>query len=421
MKKELLILLLLFGCCYVKAQVSTDTIGLKVYFRQGEAILDASFRNNGVRMKAFSGQMRALQQDTLSHVRNIRIVAGASPEGDTALNKRLAEKRATQIGLFLKEHIRQDGSLLHVSLRNVDWQGLSELVETSDMLYRTEVLDILYNTPEWITRNGIIVDGRKRQLGMLRGGKVWCYLEEHFFPELRSAGIQIICERECMHAPKPAVEPEQGEEAVSIAESQSEPAIIPQSEPCATVPSLGQKTFRMALKTNLLYDAALVPNIGAEFYLKRGWSIGGTWMYAWWKSDRVHNYWRTYGGELDIRKYFGSAAMRKPLTGHHLGLYMQGLTYDFELGGTGYLSHFSYGAGIEYGYSLPIARRLNIDFGIGVGYLGGEYKVYKPIDNCYVWQSTRQRRWFGPTKAEITLVWLLGHGNRNPMTKGGKR
>ena len=41
----------------------------------------------------------------------------------------------------------------------------------------------------------------------------------------------------------------------------------------------------------------------------------------------------------------------------------------------------------EYGYSLPIARRLNIDFTIGAGYWGGIYHEYKPEADYYVWQS----------------------------------
>ena len=185
----------------------------------------------------------------------------------------------------------------------------------------------------------------------------------------------------------------------------------------------------MALKTNLLYDVALVPNLGAEFYLGRGWSIGGNWMYAWWKSDRRHDYWRLYGGELEIRKYFGRRAVEKPLTGHHLGLYGQLFTYDFELGATGYMGgkpggtlweKMNYAVGLEYGYSLPVARRLNLDFVIGVGYWGGEYHTYDPIDDHYVWKETRQRHWFGPTKAEISLVWLIGRDNYNEK-KGGKR
>ncbi len=116
------------------------------------------------------------------------------------------------------------------------------------------------------------------------------------------------------------------------------------------------------------------------------------------------------------------------MTGHHLGVYVQVLTYDFELGGRGYMgglpggnifNRANYAAGIEYGYSLPVASRLNLDFTLGVSYLGGKYYEYLSIDDHYVWQATKSRRWFGPTKPEVSLVWLLGRGNYNK--KGGKR
>ena len=80
------------------------------------------------------------------------------------------------------------------------------------------------------------------------------------------------------------------------------------------------------------------------------------------------------------------------------------------------------GAGAQVspdGYSHPVGRRLNLDFTIGVGYFGGKYKKYRHIDDCYVWQSTHRLRWFGPTKAEISLVWLPWRG-RNGQ-KGGAR
>lgn len=73
----------------------------------------------------------------------------------------------------------------------------------------------------------------------------------------------------------------------------------------------------------------------------------------------------------------------------------------------------NYVVGAEYGYSLPIARRWNIDFSIGAGYWGGIYHEYLPQDGEYVWQATKKRQWIGPTKAEISLVWLLGKGNCN--------
>lgn len=181
------------------------------------------------------------------------------------------------------------------------------------------------------------------------------------------------------------------------------------------------KPFYMAAKSNMLYDLALVPNGGVEFYLGKNFSVAGNWMYSWWKSDKVYWYWRTYGGDVAVRYWFGKPSKEKPLQGHHAGLYGQLITYDFEVGGRGFLAdRWSWTVGLEYGYSLPIASRLNIDFTIGAGYHTGQFYEYLPIDGHYVWQATKNRRYLGPTKAEISLVWLLGRGNEN-AGKGGKK
>ena len=62
-----------------------------------------------------------------------------------------------------------------------------------------------------------------------------------------------------------------------------------------TVIALQSENSRLhGRKTNLLYDAVLIPDIGVEFCLKNQlWPGGG--CVPWWKSDRKHNYWRIYG------------------------------------------------------------------------------------------------------------------------------
>ena len=175
-----------------------------------------------------------------------------------------------------------------------------------------------------------------------------------------------------------------------------------------------------SLRTNILYDAMLIPNISAELYVGKNWSLGLGYWYTWLSSRKCHKYWRTYGGEVNVRKYFGTQAARKPLTGHHIGIMSQIMMYDFELGGNGYMSDCSYSVGIEYGYSIPMGRRLNLDLGLAVGYLGGEYMEYRHIDTHDVWQSTHNRHWVGPVKAEVTLAWQLGKTNINKKrSKGG--
>ena len=170
----------------------------------------------------------------------------------------------------------------------------------------------------------------------------------------------------------------------------------------------------MSLQSNLLYDAALTPNGGAEIYLGKNLSLDANWSYAWWRLDDKHYYWRTYGGDLALRWWLGKAAHIKPLTGHHIGAYGQMITYDFEFGGNGILAdRWSWSVGLEYGYSLPIAERLNLDFTLGMGYHWGEFSEYKPIDGHYVWQATKHRQYMGPTKFEVSLVWLIGCDNYN--------
>lgn len=194
-------------------------------------------------------------------------------------------------------------------------------------------------------------------------------------------------------------------------------------------PESEHKGLYMSLRTNILHDLLAVPDIGAEFYVGRNISVSARWMGAWWSNERRHRYWRIYGGELTARYWFGRAAHSKPLTGHHAGIYAGASTFDFEWGGTAYMGgcqghnifdRCMVNMGIEYGYSLPVARRLNIDFTLGVGYFGGIIEQFRPVNGYYLWQSTTRKRWFGPTKAEVSLVWQIGRDNIN-IRKGGNR
>ncbi len=189
------------------------------------------------------------------------------------------------------------------------------------------------------------------------------------------------------------------------------------------------KGVTVSLRTNLLYDVHITPNLGVEFHLGKGFTVGANWMYAWWSNDALRFCWRIYGGDINFRKYFGRVAEEKPLQGHHLGIYAQVVTYDFLMGkgrkgvmggvpGGNIFDKSNYGVGIEYGYSIPASEQFIVDFTIGLGYLGGEQREYRTIDDCYVWQTTKYNHFWGPTKVEVSLVWIIGFDKDN---KGGER
>lgn len=173
--------------------------------------------------------------------------------------------------------------------------------------------------------------------------------------------------------------------------------------------------------TNMLYDAALIPNICVGVKIADRVVLSADWMYARWNNHDKRRYWRIYGGDIEVRCRIGAQPKGSPLGGHYLGAYGSMACYDFQTGRnhTGVLSDkYNYAVGVSYTYSLPVAAHFNIDFSLGVGYLWGRYKKHRPIDDCDVWLSTHRMRRFGPTRAAVSLVWLIGDVLKNDR-KGG--
>ncbi len=412
------VLMAAFSLCHEgKAQMVRDSV--KIYFRQGYSVLDKSIGDNRAALDRIADSLRMGYADSVYVLHKVLVVGGASPEGSIPLNRRLSEKRAGVLFDYLSQYGDLPDSLTTFRFLGRDWYGLMRLVEADPGVpYREETLDFLRDITGRLDGGEKLADNNVGRLSRFKGGRPYRYMYRNLFPELRASKIHLWYRR--VWNPFKAY-------PVTAVEPPALPAAPPHMEilPLALEP---EKPFYMAVKTNMLYDALLVPNVGVEFYLGRDWSVAANWMYAWWKTDRRHRYWRLYGGELDVRKYFGRPEGANPLSGHHVGLYGQIFTFDFETGGRGYIGgkpgctlweKMNYAAGVEYGYSLPVARRLNLDFAIGAGYWGGDYYEYEPVDNHYVWRQTKQRHWFGPTKAEVSLVWLIGRGNHNEK-KGGK-
>ena len=383
-----------------------------LHYRVNETELDDEYMDNKMQLHKIRHYFA-----NSPRIDSVTIYSWASPEGGIKFNTYLSKERgktAKRLLLSLSpDSAKFNSGKIKLSPVAENWEGLEKLVEERYFRHdRDKVLKILRT-------KGISDETRKWRLQQLNEGYSWKILVRRYMPELRAA--TWICVWAEIIDPMPEVaaivaKAMAEEKAVVIEEPAIESAIMLPTESLASV----KKTF-FAVKTNTLYDLILVPNIGVEFYLANNFSLAGNWMYAWWKNDNIHWYWRTYGGDLGIRYWFGRDAMAKPLTGHHVGLYGQIITYDFELGNRGYLGdRWTYGGGFEYGYSLPIGKKLNLDIDLGFGYLGGEFKEYLPIDGHYVWQSTKRRSYIGPTKAEISLVWQICF-ERTYAGKGGKR
>ena len=391
--------------------VTSDT--LQVYFRQDKILLEPLFRDNGKRLEGFSRRFNNLLRDPKNKVRSILVVSGASPEGPSTRNRYLSDNRAKVVYDYLLENHLADSAHVEIESRGVDWKGLAARVRASDLPYKDEVLEIL-DLPEWISRNGKVVDGRKARLMNYQGGKVWNELYNLYFADLRSTKVMIAYNIPKPKAIKrvvvPPVEPQMVELPKYIPPM---PVLEPIKVELPKVePPKEKKPFYLAIETNLLGDALVIPNIGAEVGIYKGLTVGGNYQNIWLRNSAYTRWYRFEGFEAGINWYINKE--KRPFKGHHIGIYGQMVTWDFTIDGRGYLAErWAYGGGISYGYALPVGKRFNLDFEIGVGYLGGNMHEYIPEDGHRVWQSREPFQWIGPTKIGITLQWLIGRGNQN--------
>ena len=182
----------------------------------------------------------------------------------------------------------------------------------------------------------------------------------------------------------------------------------------AIAPGKSRRHPLFAVKTNLLFDAALMPNIELEVPIGKRWSLNGEYMFPWWLINDDRYCLQVLMGGLEVRYWPGRRSGRNVLTGHFLGLYAGGGKYDLQWDKNGYQGEFFIAAGVSYGYAHSIARNLRLEYNIGIGMLRTDYRHYHSRDNhrTLLWQENGEYTWLGPTKLKISLVWLITGKNK---------
>lgn len=349
-----------------------------------------------------------LLRDPQGRLESVRFIGRVSPDGSIETNRRLADERAWALTRYVRLRTDVPDSLMTVVGEDVDLDALRPLIEADpNVPGRKKALEILA-MPGRVERmyGNLTADWRLKELKWINRGRTWAYIAEHILPPMRQAtSIVVTC-----RMPEPPAQPEPHvTDAVEVVETVTEVV----AEPVAKE----KRPWYVALKTNMLYDVLAVPNIGAEVYLGKNFTVGADWMYAFWGHDTETRIYKIYGGDLYGRYYFGPGSDR-PLHGMHAGVFGQMLAYDLEFGNKGWQApRWTYGGGVEFGWTFSIGPRLNIDLNAGFGLLHGIYKDYIPVDGHFVWQATKMRNYFGPTQLEVQLEWLIGRGNTNRKPK----
>jgi hypothetical protein len=169
---------------------------------------------------------------------------------------------------------------------------------------------------------------------------------------------------------------------------------------------------QVAVKTNLLYGAAtLTPNLGAEVgvspRLTLDLSVG-------------YNPWNLKGSEENNRKLVHVLVQPElrywpceRFIGHFFGVHALVARYNIGERDIPLLFEKAYryegtaaGAGVSYGYHLALDAAWGLEFTLGVGYVYLTHDQYE-CPKCGTSLGTSSKHYFGPTKAGVSLVYIL--------------
>lgn len=396
----------LFVPCH--AQSVPDSIQkdfYSLYFGHDKTTIDENYLENGKQLERLRSML------STSVIDSIAIYAYSSPEGTQAHNMQLSLHRAEAVRDFILSNLPSNTTLdandIHLFPAGENWKGLTKELETNyHLLNRDRVLKIMYadvpgDTKKWRLRN-------------LDNGFTYSWIIQHHMPLLRVATLVGIYTSEPAEAKPdtiPALEPEP--------EPEPEPVLAPDTVVPAIEVEKKPRRLKWAVKTNLLYDAALMPNIGIEFYPRNShWTIQADYAFSWWSSKKKHLYMQMLNGGLEARRYF----KKDVHTGHYLSAYGHANLYDFGLDEERGWQGEGWGAGIGYGYVWRPWKntRWRLEAFVHIGYYHSVYDPYhagdagsdkyyydwdEPIENFI--RRNHRLRWFGPTGAGFTISYDL--------------
>lgn len=446
------------------------------YPQGGARILD-DFGNNRAELSRLDLFLGQVIRDSLIYVDSITLCGYCSIEGSLDLNTRLARSRAFGFRKYLDgKYALSSRYPVSVTWVAEDWETLSDLVAASDMEYRDEVLALIRDvdvnkgreTKLMSLRGGvpyrymmqtffpalrrvevvinydlrrILEEKMKRKLSeeeyrvALERERAAAEAEERRLAEeaRRKEAARIAAEEAARKAAEQAAREReaarQAAEAARLeAERQAAEAARLEAERQAAEAARQQRREdrklppRIGVKTNLTAWAGLcpdfslrtfMPNLEAEYYFEKRWSVSASALYANW----------TYGGG---RHFFGLSCYGAE---GRFWIHNDGLFRGFFVGVYGLAGDFNFqrnrrdgvvttdnrtgsywSTGIAAGYLQPLSRHWNLELELRGGYRRANYDRYdRELPHLY-YSSSDHTGGFALTGLRLNIVYRFGRG-----------
>lgn len=406
-----------------KNQTGSEAEGdLIVYYSLSEDFIRPDYMGNSQNLKA----IHRFLSNPANRDKEIVLEGAASPEGPVGINNRLGKSRAQNLADWLVGQFPDLEGRIVIRSKGEDWDGLRVQVENCNALSASEKEEIL----SIIDSN----DTPAKKEENLKALGSYSIVEKECLPYVRYAkfaGFEPVKEEKVEEPTLPAIDTETetpdlqeeidttgiiaAQDTLDVNTPVVEPAdkIEPTepSEPVQTIqePAGIVKPF-VAFGTNVLYDLLLTPNVNFEFPLGNHWSVAGEYTFPWFVTPGNDRAWQILKWDVMPRFWLNGANANadKALTGAFVGLDLSAGYYDIEPHHKGYQGEFQLAA-LDLGYSWKLDNKWRFNVAAGFGWMGTHYRYYEGTtdDVHLLYQHHGKLNWFGPTKVQIGLKYLL--------------
>lgn len=379
---------------------------IQIEFPISNCEVDTTYSDNGANLRELHQLLQEVQADNLLQLDTLKVFGYASPDGSLLKNRELSLRRATALYTYLKNKCQVEDSLMTFGENIVPWSLFRDIISQSDYSWRADALKLL---SEGDDNNAVDNTHRINRLKHLAGGEAWRVVKSDVFPKLRRALVVSAIMRKKSSPAEENTEVEEYLEQVDTTGFHScDTTLLQESELRI---SISERDYdRFAIKSNAAYLCAGVSNIGAEYAFHPHWSVDLPLVYSPYTIARSYRMKFLYV-QPELR-YWTSRALR----GHFIGVHVHGGVFNVSVDRKNrYQSEKGFhGAGISYGYSLPVSRRWSIEFTVGVGYTFTKYSTYYNVYNGMKYQNDIPYNYWGIDKLGLNVVYRFGD-------KSGKR
>lgn len=403
------IALLCVACSYAHGIEHQDT--LQVYraeeyitFRVGNIVVDENFDGNDQRLSRIIKYLNTVFADSILTITSVEFTGMASPEGPMDNNFRLSRQRMEALSRYVRSRVDIPDSIVIYRDQRVSWQYLDSVVVNSDMEYRNEVSHIINNTPIYIFKNNVIVDGRKKQLMDFNLGRTWHEMDRRFFSYMRNAAAIIVTLKK--------VQPPIEEQPILNATAVVVPPIVEVKEEAPaivvdTVPEVKDWTRHLYLKTNAVGLGMLIANAAVELDLSPHWSFTLPVYYSAWNYFSPTVKFRTFCVQPEIRYWFSDN------DGWYVGAHFGMAYYNFAWDSDYRIQDKNkktpaIGGGLSVGYRMPISKnkRWKMEFSLGGGVYDLNYDKFLNEYNGFLVESVKET-FFGIDQVAVSFSYMF--------------